>query len=293
MLRYSSSLPEKKKNMWTWTRTIFVLRTSICFWTIRSLQIIMKFHFAFSFSISAKSLSGDVVDRLKVEHEYEYRRKFLCFLFDASLSPWWNDMQLLRRTVRGLARVWECEFDAVPRSNSRGRSVGMWFLATRGETPPSAVRFARDVWTRRFLAVFFFFFTSTHRNTCSPRNYSLWKIVNRNNDTVKKRYYCTIILHRIMTNQNTRRSGRKHVCFSCLKRNSGNYSLFLWLINYERSVCSFVIDWYNFLQPQSSTLYTLNDNILQYNCWLLFQSIIIRNYKKSHFTFLCGYCLPA
>lgn len=143
--------------MWTWTRTIFVLRTSICFWTIRSLQIIMKFHFAFSFSISAKSLSGDVVDRLKVEHEYEYRRKFLCFLFDASLSPWWNDMQLLRRTVRGLARVWECEFDAVPRSNSRGRSVGMWFLATRGETPPSAVRFARDVWTRRFLAVFFSF----------------------------------------------------------------------------------------------------------------------------------------
>lgn len=48
----------------------------------------MKFHFAFFFSISAKSLSEDVVDRLKVENEYEYRRKFLCFLFDASLSPW-------------------------------------------------------------------------------------------------------------------------------------------------------------------------------------------------------------
>lgn len=47
----------------------------------------MKFHFAFFFSISAKSLSEDV-DRLKVENEYEYRRKFLCFLFDASLSPW-------------------------------------------------------------------------------------------------------------------------------------------------------------------------------------------------------------
>lgn len=48
-------------------------------------------------------------------------KDILGFFSESGFSLPQNDMQLLQGTVRRVVRVWECDFDAVPRSNSRGR----------------------------------------------------------------------------------------------------------------------------------------------------------------------------